>query len=367
MDIKIVGLILLEIILGILVFKTRRQKVLSNLFLFFFTILFALFITELIYRNFFRKERLFTTVNSYYHLDSIMGYRFDTGRLKALEYKGKDTIYNTYYTVLSDTDAHGFNYPLRKGFKNDTAKQETVFFGCSFTFGEGLPDEETLPYQYGQLTGTSSINRGCNGLGVHQVYQLFKSKYANRDNSNRVFVYSFFSEHILRAEGVYVWNCAGPLFTISDDTLLNKGISYKVKPIKGARLAHYGSFMGTFTFIRDKVQQIALKKSIKELRENDLAPCYLMLKQMAEMISKTGGKFIILNWDNESTKTASPVLNRHIAENKMANEIGKAGAIVLTVSKALNFQKPEYSIPIDGHPSGLANKKLAQYLAENIK
>jgi hypothetical protein len=367
MDIKIIGLILLDIVLIFCVYKTKKRKKVSNLFLAFSALLLGLLLAELAYRNLFKKKVAIMTANSFFRLDSSLGYCLDTGYIKADRYFPGDTIFSTHYTILSDTDSYGKSYPFRKAYKSDTAGKETVFLGCSFTFGEGLGDEQTLSYQYGKLTNTSAINRGCNGFGVHQVYQFFKSKYANRDNHDRVFVYSFFFEHILRASGVYVWNCGGPFFIIQGDTLYNKGVSYKVKPIKGARLAHYGSFMGTFTFIRDYVQRIALKKSIQELTDNDFAPSYLMLKQLAEMINKTGGKLVILNWDNSLSNSPSKILNQNIRDNRIEKELSNTGAVILPVSGALDLKNDKYLIPRDGHPSALANEVLAKYLAENLK
>src|SRR5258706_9878278 len=137
MDIKIIFLILVLILFGFCVYKTRKRKRLTNLFLGLFTILLTLLLTEFIYRNFFRVKETISTVNSYYKKDSLIGYRFDPGRMRAVEYfENGDTVYNTWYTILADTDAHGMSYPMRKGYKSETGTGETVFLGCSLTFGE---------------------------------------------------------------------------------------------------------------------------------------------------------------------------------------------------------------------------------------
>jgi hypothetical protein len=368
MELKIIFLVVVLIGLGIGVYKIRKPKIVVNLLLCFFSILFMLLLIEFIYRNFWKKRQVISTVNNYYKADSLMGYRFDPGQMKAVEYfENGDTIYNTYYTILADTNANGISYPMRKGYRSDTSGQEAVFLGCSFTLGEGLADEETLPYQYGQLTGVSAVNRGCNGLGIHQVYELFKLKYANQDNHNRVFVYSFFSEHFFRAYGMYGWNNAGPYFIISGDTLQNKGPFYKIKAVKGHRLAQYASFLGAFSFIKDNIERITVRNSKKNITEADLAPYYLMFRQMAEMIKRSGGRFIVLNWDDSSTRTGSKILDRDIANNKINKIISPYGAIVLPVSLAIDRSRADYFIPHDGHPSVLANKALAEYLKKNTK
>ncbi len=323
-------------------------------------------VTEFVYRSFFREKQIISTVNSYYKADSLIGFRFDPGRIEAVEYfENGDTIYNTYYTMLPDTNRYGTNFPMRKGYKSDTSSREAVFLGCSFTLGEGLPDEETLPYQYGQLTGVSTVNRGFNGMGIHQVYQLFKSEYANQDNHDRLFVYSFFSEHFFRALGIYSWNVGGPYFEMSGDTLQNKGPFYKVKPNYSHKLAHYGSFLGAITFIKDNLDRITVNRSKKHLTEKDLSIYYVMIRQMAEMIQRSGGRFILLDWDDGLTKTGSKVLDLDIANNKVAQVISHTGAKLLPVSSVIDRSRKDFFIPHDLHPSALANKVLAEYLAKN--
>lgn len=366
MDSKILLLIVVLVILGLCVYKMRKKKAWANLFLFFFTMLLTLLISEFIYRNFFRDKTIISTVNNYYRGDPYIGYRFDPGTIKAIEYfENGDTIYNTSYTILPDTNGFGINYPMRKAYRSDTPGKETVFLGCSYTLGEGLADEETLPYQYGKLSGISAVNRGCNGMGVHQVYELFKNEYARQDNHNRLFVYSYFFEHFFRAKGLYKWNVAGPYYVIAGDTLFNKGPFYKVKTLYWQKFAQAASFLGTFTFISDNIERIAVNRAKENITEDDLKPIYLMLRQMAEIIERSGGRFILLSWDDNPPKTGSDILDRDIITEKIATEIGHTGARVLPVRQVINFSQKEYSIPHDGHPSALANKILAEYLLKN--
>lgn len=370
MDPKIVFLVLLLIFLGCNVYETRKNKTLSGLLLAFFVLLLVILTTEFFYRNFFRPRRRQTTTNSFIALDLRTGFKWkDTGRVKAVEnFAGGDTVFNTSYTFLPDTILNGTSYPFRKGYKSDSGNRETVFLGCSVTFGQCLPDEETLPWQYGKITGTSAVNRGCNGFGIHQVYQLFKLKYAGQDNHNRVFVYSFLSDHFLRANCIYKWNIGGPYFVISGDTLLDKGPLYNYKIAPGLRLSYYGSFCGAITFVRDKLDNIMIRKAINALDEKDIAPCYLMFEQMARTIRDTGGKMIILNWDNGYSKfKQSKILNQDSINNRIKKTVSPYGAIVLPVSAVIDFSNPGYTVPNDGHPSALANKVLAEYLSKNIK
>lgn len=366
----IIFLFLLLIVLGWLTYNMRSKKGVSGFFLALFVTLFFLLLSEFLYRSFFKPAQIRSTVNGYFRYDSLMGYKFkDTGRLTATEYFiNGDTIYNTIYTILDDTIHDDFNYPFRKGYKSVRQGTETVFLGCSVTFGECLPDEETLPYQYGKIAGTSTVNRACNGFGIHQVYQTFQMKYSKQDNHNRVFVYSFLPDHLVRANCIYTWNMAGPYFVRSGDSLIFKGPAFHFKKIKGLSLAYYASFLGAFTFIKDNVEKIALAKSIKELTSTDIAACYLMLKKMARTIHETGGRFIILNWDNGHHLYRNvQALNQDSINKRLVQETADWNAKVLNVSAVLDFADPTYKVTNDGHPTAIANKIVAEYLFKNIE
>jgi len=370
MEKSLIFLILILIALGFAVYKTRKRRKITNVFLCLFVTLFFLLLIEFVYRNFLKEKRIYSIVNSYFQYDSLMGYKFkDTGKLKATEYFiGGDTIYNTYYTVLPDTMGSYYNYPFRKGYRSESSDRETVFLGCSVTMGECLADDQTLPYQYGKLTGISTVNRGCNGFGIHQVYQTFKFKYANQDNHKRVFVYTFLSDHLVRANGIYTWNMAGPYFTVSGDSLIFKGPLFLNKKVKGLSLAYYASFFGAFTFIRDNIQKIAVGKSIRELTDDDIAPGYLMLRKMAETINRTGGKFVILNWDSRyEANNVSKALDQNSVNRRIAGLVRPSGGLVLPVSPVIDFSDKKYFVPIDGHPAATTYRLLAKYLAENIR
>ncbi len=109
------------------------------------SILFALFAAEL-YFNFElnKNEWDFTTIygSSETRTDSILG-RVPAESTQRLS---KRTINDSIiYEVTLTTDEFG----RRVVSKNEYVSKEVVFFfGCSFTFGDGVEDHETLPYQF---------------------------------------------------------------------------------------------------------------------------------------------------------------------------------------------------------------------------
>lgn len=77
------------------------------------------------------------------------------------------------FTVIYSTLPSGW----RVTPQNPGARKAALFFGCSYTFGWGLPDEETLPYKVGELLGEEyqTFNFGINGSGAHQFLAMLEN------------------------------------------------------------------------------------------------------------------------------------------------------------------------------------------------
>src|SRR5260221_3374341 len=98
MDNKIIFLILVQVILGFCVYKTRKRGGWANLFISFFVILFLLLATEFVYRSFLRGKTTFSTVNLFFQFDSLMDFKFkDKCSLKAVEH------FVVVYTLFNHT------------------------------------------------------------------------------------------------------------------------------------------------------------------------------------------------------------------------------------------------------------------------
>jgi hypothetical protein len=161
---------------------------------------------------------------------------------------------------------------------------------------------------------------------------------------------------------------AGPYFVRSGDSLVFKGPAFRYKKIKGLSLAYYTSFFGAFTFIRDNIEKIALARSIKNLTESDFATDYFMLHKMAREIHESGGRFVLLNWDNgrELYKNV-PLLNQDTINKRLKKETIEWDVKILNVSAIIDYADMKYKVPKDGHPAAIANKVLAGYLQKNIQ
>jgi hypothetical protein len=370
MEKKILALIALGLLLFFLSYKFRSRKSLSNLLMAGASVLVTLLFIELVYRKLIKKKDATDHMHpfSLYVPDSLLGYKNNQPALYKVvnSFPNGDTVYNTSYTILDDTSRSGVHFNFRRGYKSNNNNKEVVFLGCSLTFGQGLDDTQSLPYRYGAAADISTVNMACIGYGIHQVYQLFNDKFSHLNNHNRTFIYPFFYDHILRANGIYGWNNAGPYFEVQHDTLVNLGPLYRFKHLKGDDWSHYASLFGSFKVIKDNVHQVAYRAAAKNLSDMDYQRCFIMLQEMAKKINNSGGRFIIVNWAgyNWFYKPVSDISKTKI--DQQFNILSKSGVQVIPVASIIDMKDQKNFIPADGHPSAFANQTIANWLAKHL-
>jgi hypothetical protein len=369
MEKKILAIIIFTFLLFYLSYTFRNRKLLSNTLIACASLLITLLFLEFVYRTFFIKKVATNKVHpfSIYIPDSLLGYKNNQPATYTLvnSFPGGDTVFNTSYTILNDTFNSGIRFNFRKGYKSAETNKEAVFLGCSLTFGQGLADTHTLPYYYGAAANISTNNMACIGYGIHQVYQLFISKFSHLDNHNRIFIYSFYYDHILRANGIYGWNNAGPFFDVQNDTLISRGPLYKFKKLKGDNLAFYASGFGSFKVIKDNLHQLAYRAAGKNLSETDYKRCFIMLQNMAKEIAGSGGRLIILNW-KEYNRFGKPLSDMKANIERNLDSLSRDGILVIPMPAIIDLTDKKNFIPFDGHPSAVANQAIANWMSKNI-
>lgn len=66
-------------------------------------------------------------------------------------------------------------YNFRGNFDIDNKHPKIGFFGCSFTFGEGVREEHTHPYIVGKDLALNAFNFGLGGSGIERVAKTFSA------------------------------------------------------------------------------------------------------------------------------------------------------------------------------------------------
>ena len=149
-----------------------------------------------------RREGVY---DHYYQSDDILGYRpiKNTVKLSARRYYRDELLYDVRYTIGPD----GLRQSMPFGDVNSPAGC-VVFFGGSFTYGEGVNDHETMPFQVGQLTSFHQPGDLVHSLGVswcQEQPQGWKLAAENLKNLQQGFLFSFPSTAANPEQVVLLW------------------------------------------------------------------------------------------------------------------------------------------------------------------
>ena len=132
--------------------------------------------------------------------DENLGYRVRPNlALPVTKYANGEPV----YAVVYHTDRFGRRVVPESSNRND-AQKFIAFFGCSFTFGEGVQDEETLPNLVArEMPDYMVYNYGVFGYGPQHLLRMVETGFVNKTIPQRkgIIVYSMFFDHINRAVG----------------------------------------------------------------------------------------------------------------------------------------------------------------------
>jgi hypothetical protein len=124
-------------------------------------------------------------------------------------------IYKTIYTI----DANGLR--IAPPYEVRNALGSVLFFGCSFTIGEGVGDNEAMPYVTGLLTnGRYAVyNFGFHGYGPQQMLAALEGGTANAIVSvpPKYIIYQAIPYHIQRVSGLMSWFPHAPRYLETDN------------------------------------------------------------------------------------------------------------------------------------------------------
>ena len=175
-----------------------------------------------------RRDVQFTGehAQAFFQRDDWLGYRLVPDTQVIASRKKENEI---LYEVVYSTDAYGRRVTPIAYLEPDP--HFILFFGGSYTFGEGVNDNETMPYYVSQLAPRyKSYNYGVGGYGPqHMLAKLQSEKMtAEIDENQGILVYTFIGEHIGRAIGsMSIHNQRGDVmpyyFIDADGELVRKG------------------------------------------------------------------------------------------------------------------------------------------------
>ena len=276
-------------------------------------------------------------------LDHELGYALNPGaRVSATRKWSDTTLFRVTYTI---TDAG-----VRRTRGN--ARGDTwLFIGCSFTFGEGVEDQETLPARFSEQLGWEAnvVNLAVPGWGAHHMLRMLETgRLGGAVPPVKHVIYQAIQHHVKRAAGRVYWNLGGPSYRLSGDSIRFAGPfhgSAGTRALKILRKSDLGQILdGRYRAMPPGDDEIELYARIVE-------------KAAALSQKKLGAQFSILFWDNDGDRTTKRIFDRLVSTGL---------PVIRTTSFLTRRELDSLRFPHDNHPTPEAYRRLAAGLAAHF-
>ena len=253
-----------------------------------------------------------------------------------------EEIYNVTYTIGED----GFR------FSPDGDRANIYLMGGSFTFGEGLEDNETLSHYMQVSSGKPVKNFGIHGYGMHQALYILENLYPAPENGTVILQTAPW--HALRSAGKFYYDCT-------------KGSAkYKLT-------GNYVTDVGTWKrypyliYSRSKMWPPIRELWFEKIDSNDIGLYLGIIRTIARETHKSGSKLLIAfiksrenhfrsfcQWDNQS----------------IMDELSSFadGFVDVTLAETREALDPKFYLhEYDEHPSALANEVRAKLILQAME
>jgi hypothetical protein len=298
-----------------------------------------------------------TITDGFTHPDDVLGYAPNkNSRVTARKYYGDSLLYDAVYTINSDG--------LRVAPPTeDRPLGCVVFFGDSVTFGEGLNDTDTFPYQVGLKSNSryAIYNFAFSGYGPHQMLASLKAGVVSRTLRCRPtqFIYLTIPEHIARAAGLAFWDKHGPRFKLAGDGTVSQDGHFDDAPrlLGGLTLPTW-----VWRSLRSSLTWQKLFGSQRNPDPADLALLLAVIHESARLVKEQyeGAEFDVILWDGR----IDPRLDLIEAD------LRGTGIPVFRLTSAIpNYPRDWRSYVLsthDLHPNSVQDELLADYIVSHV-
>lgn len=291
----------------------------------------------------------------------FLGYMPNPGQQARFKrVRGGKLIYDVVYTV----DGNGLRVspPQEENRENECI----LFFGGSDVFGQGLNDEETLPYRVGIEMGSryQVYNFGYKGYGPHHMLAALELGWVDSiiDCEPRYVIYQGGEGHIPRAVGLSAWDDYGPYFELTPQGEAEyKGqFDDPDRPI--------GSF-SRFLAVSGLQTTIPGLHRASDGDDYDLFLAILHNARRHVMKNYPGAEFHVLFWDEPRRGGLFPLYLFDWSRPPLLEGLEQSDLEVHRMTEILPdlaHHPGQYKITGDSHPNAMAQAMTAKYLAREL-
>ncbi len=276
-------------------------------------------------------------------------------KIKHLKFYSNNKTYE-FHDRDVDIDCSSFSLIYKNEYKlcldnfritqcNQSSNEVYVFLGCSYTFGYGLNEEETLPYYFSKLYDFNKnvINCGMAAKSTNTTLsilnnELFLPLIKNKNAEIKNFVYTFIYDHIFRN-----FNYEDEHYRI-DGYLHENGKCFIPTAIRKIKYIFARSYIFTKVFVS------LIDEYFKQYYE----------EYMIESLKKIN-KIIENKYNSKLTIIVYP----ECCNEKIRNKLKETNLDLIFLPEYFD-DIGVYKIKYDGHPTAKANEEIAQILYNHI-
>ena len=293
----------------------------------------------------------------FFRPDDLLGYTVrPNAQIRSIkkQAEGDATPTIMYDVVYSIDESHRRITPVDNPQQRD---KFLLFFGDSFTFGEGVADDETLPAHVGKSAPQyRPYNYGLSGYGPQQMLARLQSDNLRHEIPEKegIAIYTFIDGHVERALGsMYVYNAWGdqmPYYALDwQGNLVRRGNFTTGRPL----VSTLYSLLGQSEIARYYNVNIPPK-----LRDRHYAFAARVIAEARDTFKAKyhSDNFYILIYPDEGDYFED-----------LQSHFETFGLRILNYDERMKLNPDEgLAIPGDGHPTGRAHQIVAGWVVEDL-
>jgi len=302
------------------------------------------------------QQQTFSDATGLFVVDDTLGVRPNPGvRSTARATWHGEQIYDVVYTV--DDSGLRVSPPAATNAPQDCV----LFFGGSFTFGEGLEDDETMPYRVGVRAGGRFRvrNFGFSGYGPHQMLAAIQSGFVEHAAHcrPRFAIYQAVYHHVVRSAGLWTWDRHGPRYLLGEDgrPIRSGNFDSEHDPTRPLRALEKS---GVATALRRRAMDVGPG----DATEDDVALFRAIVEESRRLLVEKWPdlEFHVIYWDVYDNQGRWPLFD---------DDPRMAGIAIHPISQILPpVDDPQgvYKFVHDVHPTARADDLIAAYVVGHI-
>jgi hypothetical protein len=260
-------------------------------------------------------------------------------RARKLDGRSGSVIYDVGYTIDADRNRQVISAPMGP---------TVAFFGDSMTFGQGVPDADTLPQAFADATGYRwrVLNLAFPGYGPQQFLRALETDiFRDLLTEPRLFVFLTAPWHAERSSCLSDFVADGPRYVLVDGISRYEGTCREYWPVRLRRL-----------WTRTAMYSVFFEPVFGGARSEDIDLFVGILLRAGQLArEKYGVPTLILYWADEAYARHAGVTDAQILAR-----LREGGLVVIDARlDPKDFSGQGLQIPGDGHPTGVANRARA--------